>query len=139
MMIWIFYLLLFSFSTPSSHGFPWRIFIVFPSIGLKSIIVINRSFDAKSCNKLVYFRKLLQMSLNNSSFGETLEVSENLRLIFNSNLKNLKSFCGKKGAFDCAMIRAQVFRLPAQSKVSFFPQKDFKFFKFEFNLHLFAM
>ena len=31
-------------------------------------------------------------------------------------LKNLKSFCGKKDAFD-----------------------DFKFFKFEFNLHLFAI
>ena len=30
----------------------------------------------------------------------------------NSNLKNLKSFCGKKDAFDCAGIRAQVFRLP---------------------------
>ena len=29
-----------------------------------------------------------------------------------SNLKNLKSFCGKKDAFDCAGIRAQVFRLP---------------------------
>ena len=38
------------------------------------------------------------------------------------------------------MIRAQVFRLskdlgsnPAQSTASFFPQKDFKFFKFQFN------
>ena len=28
-----------------------------------------------------------------------------------SNLKNLKSICGKKDAFDCAGIRAQVFRL----------------------------
>ena len=26
--------------------------------------------------------------------------------------KNLKSFCGKKDAFDCAEIRARVFRLP---------------------------
>ena len=33
----------------------------------------------------------------------------------NSNLKNLKSF------------------IPAQSKASFFPQKDFKFFKFEYK------
>ena len=30
----------------------------------------------------------------------------------NSNLKNLKSFCGKKDVFDCTGIRAQVFRLP---------------------------
>ena len=29
-----------------------------------------------------------------------------------SNLKNLKSFCGKRDAFDCAGIRARVFRLP---------------------------
>ena len=28
------------------------------------------------------------------------------------NLNNLKSVCGKKDAFDCAGIRAQVFRLP---------------------------
>ena len=32
--------------------------------------------------------------------------------ILNSNLKYWKSFCGKKDAFDCAGIRAQVFRLP---------------------------
>ena len=38
-----------------------------------------------------------------------------------------KSFCGKNDAFDCAGIRAQVFRwIPAQSKASFFPQKDFQ-------------
>ena len=29
----------------------------------------------------------------------------------NSNLKNLKSFCGKRDAFDCAGIRARIFRL----------------------------
>ena len=28
-----------------------------------------------------------------------------------SFLKNLKSFCGKREAFDCAGIRARVFRL----------------------------
>ena len=39
-----------------------------------------------------------------------------------TNLKNLKSFCVKRDAFDCA-----------------FPQKDFKFFKFEFNLHYCGM
>ena len=83
MLILIFHLFLFFLFTPSSHGFPWRIFIVFPSSGLKTIIVIKRSFDAKSFNKLVYFRKLLQFSLNNSSFGETLEVSKILGLIFN--------------------------------------------------------
>ena len=27
-------------------------------------------------------------------------------------------------------------RIPAQVKASFFPQNDFKFFQFEFNLHL---
>ena len=30
------------------------------------------------------------------------------------NLKNLKSFCGKKDVFDCAGIRAQVFQLLVQ-------------------------
>ena len=40
----------------------------------------------------------------------------------NSNLKNLKSFCRKIGA-----------RILAQSNASFFPQNDFKFFKFEFT------
>ena len=34
-----------------------------------------------------------------------------------SNLKNLKSFCEKKNAFDCAGIRAQVFGL--MSDISF--------------------
>ena len=29
--------------------------------------------------------------------------------------------------------------IPAPSKASFFPQKDLKFFKFEFNLHLCAI
>ena len=66
---------------------------------------------------------------------------------------NLKSFCEKRDAFDCAGIRAPVFwlpvdcsklsswieqstdnrktqaRIPAQSKASYFPQKDFQFFE----------
>ena len=29
------------------------------------------------------------------------------------NLRNFKSFCGRRDAFDCAEIRARVFRLPA--------------------------
>ena len=33
-----------------------------------------------------------------------------LSFLFNLNLKNLKSFCGKKDVFDCAGIQAQVFR-----------------------------
>ena len=32
--------------------------------------------------------------------------------LWNIILYNLKSFCGKKDAFDCAGIRSQVFRLP---------------------------
>ena len=34
-------------------------------------------------------------------------------------LKNFKSFCGKKDAFDCAGIRAQVFRLPVDCSNKF--------------------
>ena len=70
-----------------------------------------------------------------------------INIIYITKFKEFEIFLWKKDAFDCAGIRAQVFRLPvetwaqipAQSKASFFPQKDFKFFKFEFNLHLFAM
>ena len=29
-----------------------------------------------------------------------------------TDLRNLKSFCGKRDVFDCAGIRARVFRLP---------------------------
>ena len=46
---------------------------------------------------IIFYEKNLKLRKNNT---------------FNSNIKNLKSFCGKKDAFDCAGIRAQVFRLP---------------------------
>ena len=46
---------------------------------------------------MIFYEKNLKLRKNNT---------------FNSNIKNLKSFCGKKDAFDCAGIRAQVFRLP---------------------------
>ena len=49
------------------------------------------------------------------------------------NLKNLKSFCGKRDAFDCAGMRAQKSKDPGSNPGTvesvFFPQKDFKFFK----------
>ena len=57
-----------------------------------------------------------------------------------SNLEHCNSFFRKRDVFDCAEIRAQVFRcrsttrIPAQSNASLFLQKDFKFFKFEFQL-----
>ena len=60
-------------------------------------------------------------------------------------LKDLKPFCGKRDAFDCAGIRSRFSWLPvdytnrkirarilAQSKASLFSRKNFKFFKFEF-------
>ena len=37
-----------------------------------------------------------------------------LNNIDNNNLKNLKSFCGKRDALNCAGIRARVFQLPAK-------------------------
>ena len=42
---------------------------------------------------------------------------------FKFKFKNLKSFCGRKDAFN----RKTWARIPAQSKASFFPQKDLKF------------
>ena len=38
-------------------------------------------------------------------------VMKNINNVDN-NVKNLKAFCGKKVAFDCAGIQAQVFQLP---------------------------
>ena len=43
----------------------------------------------------------------NNSFNYGVE----LMYFFNLNLKNLKYFCGRRGAFDCAGIRTRVFRL----------------------------
>ena len=69
-------------------------------------------------------------------------------LYLNSNLKNLKSFCGNRDAFDYC-VSELVRTVDRQSKnlgsnpgtieSVFLPQKDFRFFKFEFNLHLFAI
>ena len=44
-----------------------------------------------------------------------------IKIKYNNNfiqiLENLNSFCGKKDAFDCAGIRAQVFRLPVDCSI----------------------
>ena len=57
----------------------------------------------------------------------------------NSNLKNFKSFCGKKDAFDCAGIRVgnrkTRARILAQLNASLFQQKDFKLFKLYNNYY----
>ena len=50
--------------------------------------------------------RLLKKSLNLHK-SWLIFFRENILYYF---LKNLKSFCGKKDAFDCAGIRAQVFR-----------------------------
>ena len=50
------------------------------------------------------------------------------------NLKNLQFFCGKKDAFDCAGIRAQVFRLPVDcSNFHVFSKKMFCIILWKFS------
>ena len=59
--------------------------------------------------------------------------------IFKFKFKNFKSFCGKKDTFDCAGIRAQVFRNAVESVFFAAARLQILKFKFEFNLHLFAI
>ena len=53
---------------------------------------------------------MIEYYKNNYQYLLKLYLAQNISVI--QILKNLKSFCGKKDAFDCAGIRAQVFRLP---------------------------
>ena len=56
---------------------------------------------------------------------------------FKNNIyKILKSFCGKKYAFDCAGIRAQVFHVGSDKNFKLKKLIKEQFFKFEFNFFL---
>ena len=97
---------------------------------------ISHSCRSKSCttnNKTTPFLSNYAVNFTHSSFSHTNQrkhfylimklyfcLFENIKyeyniIIFNIffiNLKNLKSFCEKRDAFDCAGIRAPVFRSP---------------------------